>query len=127
MLSTYANFEKKYRRIISNACKLLKPNHLAVFVIGNVRDTAKGVMHDLHGDTKAAFKAAGCTLYNDATLNTSIGTAAMRASHTMGPASKLVTIHQNVTVFVKGGAFNTALAKEIGVRSDFDEEQASRP
>ena len=46
MLSTYADFLTKYDRIINNAVSLLKQDHLAVFVVGNLRDETAGIMCD---------------------------------------------------------------------------------
>lgn len=60
---TYDAFLLKYRRVIVNAVKLLRPKALSVFVVGDVRDKKTGAMYTLHHDTVGAFKQAGCAVH----------------------------------------------------------------
>ena len=48
--------------MLANAASLLRDGHC--FLIGNLRDTSSGELHDLHGDTKRALADVGCKLYN---------------------------------------------------------------
>lgn len=125
MLPTYAAFQDKYARIIKQAASLLKPKHMAVFVVGNVRSPS-GETHLLHHDTINAFNAAGCKPYNDAVLKTALGNAPMRAERTMRAGSKLVSTHQNVLCFFKGDSFTNADARALGIRSSEDDAQRQR-
>ena len=45
MLGSYAAFLAKYRRILANAASLLKPKHLFVCVVANLRDERTHVLH----------------------------------------------------------------------------------
>ena len=103
--------------------KVLKPDHMASIVVGNVRDTS-GCLHGLNSDTQTALRQAGCQLYNEAILMTALGNAPLRASHTMSAASKLVMTHQYVVVVVKGSSFTPALARRIGIRANEDDVPA---
>lgn len=126
MLPSYDAFLAKYTRIIANAAALLRQKHLAVFVVGNVRDKKTGGLHVMHKDTLAAFEKAGCTAYNDAVLLTALGTAPQRADKTMSAASKLVPTHQNVLVVVKGDGLTPAEAKACGIRAREDSQSESQ-
>ena len=59
MLASYSVFKAKYTRIIAAAASLLRPKHLGVIVVGNMRGEG-GILHPLHADTISAFQAAGC-------------------------------------------------------------------
>ena len=86
MMASYDAFLVKYRKILANATSLLRPNHLAVIVVGNVRSKT-GALHHMLTDTTQAFKDCGCSLYNHAVLLTASSTAPMRAEKTMAAAS----------------------------------------
>jgi DNA modification methylase len=116
MLGSYSEFCRKYARILAACASLLRPKHLAVMVVGNVRGK-DGTIHHMLSDTLAAFKDAGCSPYNDAVLLTALGTAPARAGRMMSAASKLVPTHQNVLVVTKGKSFTPADARAIGVRA----------
>jgi len=122
-LPSYATFLVKYKRIVANAVSLLRPKALSTFVVGNFRGKG-GALELFHSDTISAFKEAGCSLYNDAVLTTSTGTAALRATRTMGSGAKLVPTHQNVVVFVKGEGFTPADARASGIRPNAAESQS---
>jgi 16S rRNA G966 N2-methylase RsmD len=99
---TYSDFVDSYRNIIIETCSLLRDNRFACFVVGNVRDK-KGNYLDLVSETIKNFECCGLKFYNDAVLLTNdLGTAAMRANKQFSAGRKLVKIHQNILVFVKG-------------------------
>tara|TARA_Y100000401_G_C8296577_1_gene211667 strand:+ start:86 stop:1000 length:915 start_codon:yes stop_codon:yes gene_type:complete len=97
---SYKDFDCKYESIINKSCKLLKNNRYACFVVGNCRDK-NGYMMDLVGTTIRAFEKAGLKFYNDIVLRNPIASASMRAKKNM-KYKKVVKVHQNVLVFVKG-------------------------
>ena len=94
------SFNETYQQIISKSCKMLKEDSFACFVVGNCRNK-DGFMMDLVGETVKAFEKAGLKFYNDIVLRNMYGTAMLRASNTM-KNKKVVKVHQNVLVFVKG-------------------------
>lgn len=98
---SYTDFLAAYREIIGTACRKLKVNRFAVFVVADIRDS-RGAFRDFIGDTKSAFMDNGLMLYNEAILINQYGTAPMRAKNTFEPARKLVKVHQNVLIFYKG-------------------------
>ncbi len=98
---TYAAFREGYRRIISEACSMLKPNRFACFVVGDVRDD-EGFYLNFPADTTAAFSGAGMRLYNEAVLVTQVGSLPIRVGKQFGSYRKVGKTHQNVLVFFKG-------------------------
>ena len=97
----YADFLEAYTDIIATACRKLKQNRFAVWVIGDIRDT-KGVYRDFPGVTKRIFKDNGLHLYNESILLEQYGTAPMRAGKQFTAKRKVVKVHQLVLVFYKG-------------------------
>ena len=97
---THNEFNEVYESIINKSCKLLKNNSYACFVVGNCRDK-NGYMMDLVGTTIRAFEKVGLKFYNDIIIKNSYGSASMRANGNM-VYKKVVKVHQNVLVFVKG-------------------------
>ena len=97
---SYNQFNKVYESIINKSCKLLKNNRFACFVVGNCRNK-NGYMMDLVGTTIRAFEKGGLKFYNDIVLRNSYASASMRASKNMR-YKKVVKVHQNVLIFVKG-------------------------
>lgn len=106
----YDQFLLAYRSIINKTVSKLKAGHLAVFVVGDVRDK-DGYYYDFVSDTKKAFIDSGAKLYNEAILLDPIGTAMIRANNSMS-SKKLVKVHQNILCFKKLGDIN-ALKKKI--------------
>ena len=100
----YADFKGVYSEIINKACKKLKQDRFAVFVIGEVRNK-KGSYYGFVNDTIKAFEDGGLNYYNEIVLANMIGTAALRARNTFRNR-KVVKIHQNVLVFYKGNLKN---------------------
>ena len=97
----YEDFKKAYFDIIKKTTSKLKENAYAAIVIGEVR-SKHGDYYNFVGDTITAFKEAGLRYYNEIILKSPIGTAALRGNRTFGTLRKVVKIHQNVLVFVKG-------------------------
>lgn len=98
---SYADFIEAYTEIINTACRKLKKDRFAVWVVGDVRDN-KGAYRDFVGDTKQIFKSNGLHLYNDIVLLEQIATAAMRAGLAFRTNRKVTKVHHNVLVFYKG-------------------------
>lgn len=94
-------FSANYRRIVMRALSRLKPDRFACFVVGDFRDP-KGFYRNFVSETITAFEAQGARLYNEAILATPTGSACLRVTRQFDAARKLVKLHQNVLVFVKG-------------------------
>ena len=114
--ASYEAFLADYERIVVSSTALLKHQHVAVFVVGNVRDK-EGALLDLHGDTKRLLGKHGNVLYCDAVLKTALSSAPQRAGRQMRAASKLVTVHQNVVVSCRGCALDTASCRALGIKA----------
>lgn len=97
----YDQFLQAYRSIIRESCAKLRPHRFACFVVSEVRDKKTGIYRGFISDTIRAFEESGLGLYNDVVLLNQVGTAAIRANLSM-ETRKIVRIHQNVLVFVKG-------------------------
>jgi hypothetical protein len=97
----FHTFIPAYRMIIRRAVAKLKQDRFACFVVGDFRDS-KGHYRNFVSETIRAFTEAGCELYNEAILLTSVGSAAMRVSKQFQSGRKFAKTHQNVLVFVKG-------------------------
>lgn len=94
-------FVAAYKRIILRACKRLKNDRFACFVVGDFRDP-KGHYRNFVSETIRAFLDSGLTLYNEAILVTSVGSASMRVTRQFDVGRKLCKTHQNLLVFCKG-------------------------
>jgi len=97
----YPDFLRVYRNIIATACRKLKENRFAVFVIGDVRDK-RGEYYGFVKDTQEAFTDCGLHYYNEIILVTAIGTGALRAAKQFNAGRKVLKTHQNILVFYKG-------------------------
>jgi hypothetical protein len=97
----YSDFVTAYRDIIQKACRKLKQNRFAVFVVGEVRGE-DGEYYNFVGDTIRAFLDAGLKYYNEFCLETAVGTGALRANGTFNRGRKIVKCQQNVLCFYKG-------------------------
>lgn len=97
----YSDFLEAYEDIILKACRKLKDNSFAAWVVGDIRDN-KGAYRDFIGETKRIFKSAGLCLYNEFILLEQYGTAPLRAGKVFSARKKAVKVHQNVLVFYKG-------------------------
>lgn len=101
----YEGFCKVYAEIIAIACRKLKQDRFAVFVVGDVRDK-KGFYRNFVDYTKKCFNDNGCMTYNEMIMVEQFGTAGMRANHTFSALRKCIKVHQNVLVFYKGNPKN---------------------
>lgn len=97
----YTDFLEAYSDIISTACRKLKDNRFAVFVVGDIRDN-KGAYRDFISSTKRIFQDNGLCLYNEMILLNQYGTAPLRVGLYFETKRKTVKVHQNVLVFYKG-------------------------
>ena len=97
----YESFEKAYTQIIINACKKLKQNRFAVFVVGDIRDK-QGFYRDFIDLTKNAFKKGGLKTWNEIILLNSLASAPLRAETPFIANRKITKVHQNILVFYKG-------------------------
>lgn len=96
----YEQFKAVYKRIIDVACRKLKDDRFAVFVVGDVRDK-RGAYLNFVDYTKQCFNENGLVTYNEIVLVNMVGTGALRAKSSMRNR-KLVKMHQNVLVMYKG-------------------------
>lgn len=96
----YSDFLEAYGDIIAVACRKLKENRFAVFVVGDIRDN-KGAYRDFISTTKRLFMEQGLCLYNENILLEQYGTAPMRAAGNFRNR-KTTKVHQNVLIFYKG-------------------------
>lgn len=96
----YEDFCKAYKEIIDIACRKLKENRFAVFVVGDVRDK-NGFYRNFVDYTKQCFNNNGLYTYNEAILLDMLGTAMLRANK-FNENRKLIKVHQNVLIFYKG-------------------------
>ena len=94
-------FVAAYKRIILRACKRLKNDRFACFVVGDFRDP-KGYYRNFVSETINGFIACGLQLYNEAILVTAVGSASMRVTKQFDAGRKFAKTHQNVLVFCKG-------------------------
>ena len=97
----YHTFKAAYKRIIMQACKKLKNNRFACFVVGDFRDK-KGHYRNFVSDTINAFLEQGLYLYNDAILINVVGSLPIRITKQFNSGRKMGKVHQNILVFIKG-------------------------
>lgn len=98
---TYDDFKGIYFEIIKKACDKLNDNRFACIVVGEFRDK-KGAYQNFVGDTITAFKEAGLHYYNEAIIQTAIGTLPIRTPKQFNSGRKFGKNHQNILVFFKG-------------------------
>jgi len=125
----YDEFLVRYRAIIEAGVSKLKPNRFACFVVGNYRakDKDRRQMLDFVGDTVRAFEDAGAQYYNDIVLINAVGTGAMRANtFFVRGARKIVKLHQNVLVFVKGDPKIAAQGIPVDAGTDTNGKETSK-
>ena len=117
----YEEFIERYTAIVGDCAAKLRGNRFACYVVGNYRDkTARGLYRDLVGETVRAFAKHGLDFYNEIILVNSAGTGSIRAGNTfVRGARKVVKMHQNILVFVKGDPRAAAanIPLDAGVRT----------
>lgn len=101
----YDNFAVTYKKIIDIACRKLKKDRFAVFVVGDIRDKS-GAYRNFIDLTKKCFLDNGLIVLNELILVESIGTAAVRAKKQFTTGRKVIKTHQNILVFYKGNIKN---------------------
>lgn len=98
----WAEFVVAYAKIIARSTRALRDNRFAAIVVGEIRGGPNGEYRGLIPETIAAFEAVGLRYYNEAIMLTPSASAALRATKQFAAGRKLVKIHQNLLVFVKG-------------------------
>jgi 16S rRNA G966 N2-methylase RsmD len=112
----YEQFKEVYKKIIDIACRKLKNDRFAVFVVGDIRDK-EGYYRNFVDYTKECFNANGLQTYNDIVLLDMLGTSMIRCKKPFNASRKLAKVHQNVLVFYKGDIGNIKNNyKEINVK-----------
>lgn len=107
-------FHAAYKRIILRACKKLRSDRFACFVVSDFRDPS-GFYRDFVSATISGFAEQGLRLYNEAILVGAVGSASMRVSRQFAASRKLCKTHQNVLIFCKGNWKRAAaLCGDIG-------------
>ena len=96
-------FADAYGLIIERAVQRLERGRFAVFVVSELRGPT-GTFRGLVPHTIHAFERAGASFYNEIVLVNSVGTVAMGVTRQFVATRKIGRTHQNVLVFVKGGA-----------------------
>ena len=97
----YEQFKDVYRRIIDIACRKLKQDRFAVFVVGDIRDK-KGYYRNFIDYTKECFNKNGLQTYNEIILLDCLGTSMIRCKRPFNASRKVSKVHQNILVFYKG-------------------------
>ena len=100
----YDDFCKAYKEIIDVACRKLKNDRFAIFVVGDIRDK-KGAYRNFVDYTKKCFNDNGLITYNEFILIDMLGTAMLR-TNSFNKSRKAVKVHQNVLCFYKGDVKN---------------------
>jgi 16S rRNA G966 N2-methylase RsmD len=89
----YQDFLAAHDAIVAHACRALKPDRFAAWVISDVRDR-QGHYRGLVHDAVRSFEKAGLHAYNEAVVMDPVGSAAVRASRIFLGGRKLVRLHQ---------------------------------
>lgn len=120
---TATDFADSYAQIIRDTVTHLRDDSFAAIVVGDYRDS-KGLYMNFVSQTIGAAQAAGLRLYNEAILVNMIGTGAMVAGSYMRSSRKMVKLHQNVLVFVKGDPKAATLrCGDIEMKDDWQSTQ----
>lgn len=100
----YEQFKDVYKKIIDIACRKVKDDRFAIFVVGDVRDK-KGYYRNFVDYTKKCFNNNGFMTYNEIILLEQLGTIPMRA-RLVFKKRKVAKAHQNILIFYKGDINN---------------------
>lgn len=124
---SWSEFQTAYRQIFKDAIRMLNNDSFAAVVIGEVRNkkNKNGRYLNLVGETITALTEAGTEYYNEMILVTSFASAALRARRHFVPSRKVVKVHQNVLVFVKGDAKKAAskMSNDVDWFKDVEEDE----
>lgn len=108
---TYEEFLAAHDEVVSEACRTLRQDRFAAWVISDVRDGKRGGRYRrLHHRAVESFEKAGLTLYNEQVILDPVGSAAVRAGRIFNGMSKTTRMHQFMFVFVKGDPKRATLA-----------------
>jgi hypothetical protein len=94
-------FLDAYREAIRRGCARLRDDRFAVWVVADVRGK-DGIYRGLVEETHAAFQANGLRPYNRFVLAGALSAAPARAARFFMAGRKVVAVHQEVLVYVKG-------------------------
>lgn len=117
----YEDFCRVYSEIIKIACKKLKEDRFAVFVVGDIRDK-QGYYRNFVDYTKKCFNDNGLQTYNEMILLDMLGTSMIRCKKPFNASRKVAKVHQNVLVFYKGNVKNIRNNYKEIIIKDFDED-----
>jgi len=99
---SYEDFLVEYAKILLQTFKRLKNNRFACLVVGDFRDK-KGILKGFVGKTERIMVDIGFKYYNEIIyLENGLNTAAMRANKQFDSGRKIVKVHQDILIFVKG-------------------------
>ena len=111
---SYEAFLADYSKIIAAAVARLRDNSFAVWVVGNYPEQVRRYDAGFCGRHRPGIpRRRRPPYYNDIILINSVGSGAMRGRRTFDAAAKVIKLHQNVLVFIKGDA-KVANAKITG-------------
>ena len=99
---TWGDFCSAQREAIRQAVSRLASDRFVAWVTSDVRDPRTGEYRDLPGETVAAFRDAGCTLWNELVIVDQIGTSALRAERPFRATRKVTRTHQIALIFASG-------------------------
>ena len=105
---SWSDFKSAHEEIIEMGLAKLRHDRFAVWVVGYVLDDKRLVR--LADHTVAAFEENGATLHNSIVLATSTVTAGIRAGVAFENTRRVIRVHEEVLVFVKGDASRAAAA-----------------
>lgn len=112
---TYAEFLDWYEKIFQQAIGRLNWNRFAVMITGDVRKHDDlGGYERLHMDTDRIFQKLGCELYNQAILETAVGSLPVRVGNQFPKYRKLGVTHQHVQTFWYGDKDKRAIVAALG-------------
>jgi hypothetical protein len=106
---TPEDFLKTYATIIRRACRRLRNDRFACFVVGDYRQK-NGYYAGFPAATTEAFGAAGLELYNQMCLVTAVGSLPIRIGKQFDSGRKIGMTHQQVLVYCKGNWKRAAAA-----------------
>lgn len=119
-------FAAQYEAILARWFSALRDDRFGAIVIGDVRNS-RGELMPFREATIRGAQAGGAHLYNTAVLVTAVSTAALRARRAFEGTRKLVRVHQDVLIFLKGDAKKATAALGPPRLARFDDEEDEGP